>query len=242
MNVEEAAARRSDATPPAKRRPRPTGSRRPDRPEQAQASDASSDSSAPRSRRGNATRQEILAAAPIVFARMGYGGTRLEDIAKEAGTSRTSVYHYFPSRREIFIEIGRIATLEFHRVVEVARAIPTAWARDDVATLIDAYLAYLDRHGPLMSTWTQATWDDTELRNTGLAAQLKHFTAFGEQLARLRGSTDLEPAYEGMVFLGMMERLWYFARNGVSISDHDLRHTLLIEVETILARGARSRP
>src|SRR5437899_2642169 len=106
------------------RRPRPTGSRRAGARPRETGADAWSTPSPARSRRGSTTRQEILGAARIAFARMGYGGTRIEDIAAEAGTSRTAVYHYFPSKREIFIEIGREATIAFHDVLDTIRAMP----------------------------------------------------------------------------------------------------------------------
>ncbi|MCU1344764.1 MAG: fadR 3, partial [Acidimicrobiia bacterium] len=70
--------------------------------------------------RGSAVRDEILAAARVVFARMGYGATRFEDVAAEAGTSRTGVYHYFNSRRELFIEVGRTALVAWREVVLTA--------------------------------------------------------------------------------------------------------------------------
>ncbi|WP_240136243.1 TetR/AcrR family transcriptional regulator [Streptomyces sp. MUM 178J] len=48
-----------------------------------------------------ARREEILAAAVRVFARCGYAGSRIEDIAREAGIAKGSVYLYFGSREEL---------------------------------------------------------------------------------------------------------------------------------------------
>jgi AcrR family transcriptional regulator len=170
---------------------------------------------------------------------MGYGGTRLEDIARAAGLSRTAVYHYFPSRREVFVEIGRNATKAFRWVVEVARAIPDRWSDADVAALVTAHLAYLDDHGSVVTTWTQATWDDHELRDVGLEAQIRQFRSIGEELRRLRGGQrDVEPVHEGMAFLGMIERVWYFARNGgVAADDAELVRTLTVEAVALLRRN-----
>src|SRR5439155_9908929 len=172
------------------------------------------------------------------FARMGYGGTRIEDIAAEAGTSRTAVYHYFPSKREIFIEIGREATIAFHDVLDTIRAMPEAWNSDHVGELVDRHLAYLDEHGAVIYTWSQATWDDPELRDVGLDAQFRSFAAFGAELARVRGRSDVDPAQEAIAFLGMAERLWYFSRSGGAgaVTDDELRRTLVVEAEAILRR------
>lgn len=172
---------------------------------------------------------------------MGYGATRFEDIAAEAGTSRTAVYHYFSSRRELFIEVGRIATLAWRDVLEVARAIPNPWTTEHLGTLIDAYLSYLDDHGAVISTWSQATWDDAELRDVGLALQLRNFEALGRELARLRGTDDVDRVHDGIVCLGMIERLWYYARNGgADIDDDAMRRTLQFEVEALLRHRAET--
>jgi len=47
-------------------------------------------------------RQEILAAARRVFARKGFAGGIVDEIAKEAGLAKGTVYLYFRSKRELF--------------------------------------------------------------------------------------------------------------------------------------------
>src|SRR5579862_4294626 len=45
---------------------------------------------------------EILEAARHIFARLGYAATNVEDIAKEAGMAKGTVYLYFKSKEEVF--------------------------------------------------------------------------------------------------------------------------------------------
>ena len=47
-------------------------------------------------------REAILASAFTQFSRYGFRRTSMEDIAKEAGTSRASLYSYFANKEEIF--------------------------------------------------------------------------------------------------------------------------------------------
>ncbi|MHB1629144.1 MAG: TetR/AcrR family transcriptional regulator [Bacilli bacterium] len=47
-------------------------------------------------------REQILAAAAKVFARNGYVGTRIDDIAAAAAISKGLIYHYFGSKETIF--------------------------------------------------------------------------------------------------------------------------------------------
>lgn len=47
----------------------------------------------------------ILEAAERVFGRKGYGLTRVDDVANEAQFSKATLYKYFSSKKEIFMEI-----------------------------------------------------------------------------------------------------------------------------------------
>jgi len=47
----------------------------------------------------------ILKAAEIVFAQNGYSMATVDDIAKEAHFSKATLYRYYKSKREIFLEI-----------------------------------------------------------------------------------------------------------------------------------------
>ncbi len=50
-------------------------------------------------------RHEILEAARRIFARLGYAATNVEEIAKEAGMAKGTVYLYFKSKEEVFAEV-----------------------------------------------------------------------------------------------------------------------------------------
>ena len=50
----------------------------------------------------NPKREAILLAANTLFRRYGYRRTSMEDIAKEAGMSRPSLYSYFKNKDEVF--------------------------------------------------------------------------------------------------------------------------------------------
>jgi AcrR family transcriptional regulator len=52
-------------------------------------------------------RQAILAAAVRVFARSGYHGSRVGDIAEEAGVAHGLLYHYFASKEEVLATVFR---------------------------------------------------------------------------------------------------------------------------------------
>jgi TetR/AcrR family fatty acid metabolism transcriptional regulator len=68
-------------------------------------------------------RRLILDAAVRVFARSGYHGARVGDIAEEAGVAHGLLYHYFSSKEEVLATVFREnwrALLETLHRVEVA--------------------------------------------------------------------------------------------------------------------------
>ncbi len=56
----------------------------------------------PRPHVGPQRRKEILAAAAQVFARLGFAKARMEDIARQAGLSKATLYLYFPGKEALF--------------------------------------------------------------------------------------------------------------------------------------------
>jgi len=70
-----------------------------------------------------AKREHLLRAAVRVFARNGYHGARVGDIAEEAGVAHGLLYHYFSSKEEVLQTVFRDNWGELlgrFRVVEAA--------------------------------------------------------------------------------------------------------------------------
>ena len=68
-------------------------------------------------------RKQILDAAVRVFARRGYHGSRVGDIAEEAGVAHGLLYHYFASKEEVLQTVFREnwgELIERFRAVEAA--------------------------------------------------------------------------------------------------------------------------
>lgn len=63
------------------------------------------------------TRERLLASAREVFARAGYGGASVDDIAETAGYSKGAFYSNFTTKEAIFLEL-----LETHMAGELAGA------------------------------------------------------------------------------------------------------------------------
>jgi AcrR family transcriptional regulator len=63
-----------------------------------------------------AKREEILAAARRVFARQGFRGTTIADIAEEAKIALGTIYLYFPSKEDVFAALSQ----QLHQIIASA--------------------------------------------------------------------------------------------------------------------------
>lgn len=54
---------------------------------------------------GEANRERILNAALARFARTGLGGTRVDEIAADAGLSKTNLLYYFRTKNELYVTV-----------------------------------------------------------------------------------------------------------------------------------------
>jgi AcrR family transcriptional regulator len=96
--------------------------------------------------KGERTRQALLDAAIGRFARDGFRGTSVADIARDARLSGTAAYAYFPSKEALFVaavDADAAGVIE-EGVLSVATSHPTMleWRE----TLIFTLLSALDRH------------------------------------------------------------------------------------------------
>ena len=79
------------------------------------------------------TRERLLRAAADVFARRGYDGTRVADIAAAAGLSNGALYAYYDSKAELLVE-----ALRTHGRRLLADLVAAAPARSVTGLLLEA--------------------------------------------------------------------------------------------------------
>jgi len=83
-----------------------------------------------------ARKELILASSEKLFVEKGFAGTSINDIAAEADFSRTSIYQYFSSKEEIYLQI-------LERYTEPLTERLTK-ATENAATVPDKIRAFLD--------------------------------------------------------------------------------------------------
>jgi AcrR family transcriptional regulator len=89
-------------------------------------------------------RELIIEAAGRLFGERGYDGTRLDDVAAEAGVTKPILYRHFDSKRDLYL-----ALLERHRadLPTFTAAIPDDGSLNGgLRAILDDWLAYVEMH------------------------------------------------------------------------------------------------
>lgn len=109
-------------------------------------------------------RSAILCAAREVFAGQGYSATAIDDIAAAAGIAKGTVYLYFSSKEQIYLE----ALLEGAREIEAqsrAKMLEAGTWQGKVRAFMEVRLEYLTKHQDFFRIYA------TEFRNMCLTGR-----------------------------------------------------------------------
>jgi AcrR family transcriptional regulator len=88
-------------------------------------------------------REAILDAALEVFARRGYNGSSIDEIANTAGVSKALIYEHFPSKRDLHVSLLERHTQEiFERLAESAATSDPGEVR--LRAGVDAFLGFVE--------------------------------------------------------------------------------------------------
>jgi AcrR family transcriptional regulator len=90
-------------------------------------------------------REAILSAAEEVFARSGYHGASLDDIAQAAGISKALIYEHFTSKRELHASLVNAHVKEIFRRLEANAETGTS-GEERLRGGIDAFLSFVEEH------------------------------------------------------------------------------------------------
>jgi AcrR family transcriptional regulator len=88
-------------------------------------------------------RAQLLALAIRMFTERPYDEFSMDDLAAAAGVSKGLLYHYFPSKRALYLEGLRAAAAEMMALGESDPSLPLA---DQLEIAVSAYLTYVRDH------------------------------------------------------------------------------------------------
>jgi AcrR family transcriptional regulator len=165
------------------------------------------------------TRAAVLAVASELFAERGYAAATVREVVARAGCTKPTLYYYFASKEELFLEVLREATGTFTRMVEAELARPGT-VRERFCAALSASVEFLMRHPTTHSLLMtaekypdhdQPDFDFESVRREHLetcAALLREGRASGE----VRSDLDVDEA--ALAIFGMVDHRLALAMQG----------------------------
>ncbi len=135
-------------------------------------------------RKSDRTRQSILDAARIAFARKGFSGVTIRDITDLACVTRANFYYYFRDKTQLFIELGTATYREALQVVEALGELGDPPSRRGIEGWVIRYFAYLDRNGAFVIRSAEDMPADRAFRAAVVRSHRRTAAALGERIAK----------------------------------------------------------
>jgi AcrR family transcriptional regulator len=186
-------------------------------------------------KRGAMTRQHIIESALRLLAERGFHGTLVDDIATEAGVSRATLYQYFESKDQLFIELVDESGAELLGVVrQIGPLGPTEEGLANLAWWLRAWASVYDKYATIFIEWAHVDAPHAQLR----PRLVQFLEACIEQLSRTfetAGVEDIDPDATAVAFIAVIERCNYMRHTRhVGIATDDLLDSLTILSQLVL--------
>lgn len=148
----------------------------------------------PRSKRSLRTRERILEAATEVFARYGFHGARVADIADQAGIAYGLVYHYFDNKDDILGAIFSERWSQYVSYIDEVGRMPLSF-REKMRRLVHFWIEIYRREPDLMTIMINEISRSYEfLESHDIGAVLVAFDAIESIIRAARESGEVPEA------------------------------------------------
>lgn len=156
------------------------------------------------------TREEILAAAARLFARQGYPGTSMNEVAEACQVSKPTLYHYVRDKHELLMQIceGHVQALEaLVQEVRAQQLAPEAHLRALIGRFVREYGQAQNQHRVLTE---DVKFLDPEDRARLLEVERRVVAAFADAVAAVRPELQDQRLHKPLTMLlfGMIN--WTF--------------------------------
>jgi len=127
----------------------------------------------PVTRRSRPMVERILQAASQEFARKGYAGASIQQIAEHAGVGKPNVYTYWTDREALFSTLADAASAALQTVLSYDLEFEVLRAADGGRRWLDEWIDLVVQHGAILHIWTHE-----QLDNQTLGALAEQMTIF----------------------------------------------------------------
>lgn len=115
-------------------------------------------------------REEILEAATIIFAKLGYRLTDIQLVANHLDVAKGTIYHYFPSKEQLFLAAVDRGVKRLHIAVE-AGVHEISDPLDRIVNAIRAYLQFFSEHPEIVELFIH---ERSEFRDRKRSTYFEH--------------------------------------------------------------------
>ena len=155
------------------------------------------------------TRERILESATEVFARRGFHGARVADIAETAGIAYGLVYHHFKNKDEILAAIFDLRWGEYVGYIEAIAEQPLSFS-ERIAKLVHYWVETFRQDPHMMTVIINEVSRSYEfIESHDIAAVLTAFDAIEKVIRKGveagEARADLDPKFAAYTVLGMAE-------------------------------------
>jgi AcrR family transcriptional regulator len=192
---------------------------------------------APKNKRGERTRQQLIESATRAFVRQGFVDCSVEDIIQEADISRGTFYAHFKSKKAVFAAIigqsieGRLTATDVSHV-------DVPLVRDRIELSVRLFLDSFHRAQGLSMVIEQAAYHDPSFRRIRLIIRdsFARRIAKGIRRQQARGIADAEidPAEAGLAIVSMMT---YYAQTELGWRDRQPSEEMVELLTRFWVRG-----
>lgn len=169
-------------------------------------------------------REHILAQAAALFARQGYSGTSMNQVAAACGVSKPALYHYVRDKQQLVATIAEAHVARLESVVgEVAaqRLLPEAALRQLIVRFVEEYAGAQNAHRVLTE---DVRFLDADGQARVLAAERRVVAAFAAAVTAVRPETAAASLDKplAMLLFGMINWMFTWLRPGGRMTHADM--------------------
>jgi AcrR family transcriptional regulator len=178
---------------------------------------------------GPARRVQILEAAASVFAERGYQRATIKEIAACADVSPGTIYLYFKNKRELLLTMANRLTSQAlsETAFQLTRLAPEAY----LPAVLEGFLDFIQRNGPLLQAVVSEIWTDRELREQFLAQVVAPvFDTGARYLERQVAAGTARPCRADVVIPAVSGSLFVISMLQVMGADHLLGNCATADV------------
>jgi AcrR family transcriptional regulator len=187
--------------------------------------------------RGARTRQRIVEETLRLFETQGFHATSVDGIAKAAGTSRSTLYQYFESKEQIFVELLDECGSALMRVVRrIGPLGPTKLGFDNLHWWLGEWAYVYDKYATMFVQWASVDTPGTSVRPLVTGFTHSYNTRIATRLES-SGVTGLTPLDAAIALTSIVHRFNYFRHMGLvphRFTDDQLLDGLAVFVQLIL--------